>query len=155
MACSARRACAITWMIALVEQPIAIATVIAFRNASRLWIADGRRSSPTISTMRRPTCVAMRWWLASTAGIDDAPGKAMPSASAIAVIVLAVPIVMQVPWLRAMPPGSPPLVADQAGALVIPVLEGVRPEPSVLPAQLPRNIGPAGEDRRQVRWSRR
>jgi len=35
--------------------------------------------------------------LESAAGIEDAPGSVMPIASAIAVIVLAVPMVMQVP----------------------------------------------------------
>ena len=47
--------------------------------------------------MRRPHWVDMRWWLASAAGIDDAPGSVMPMDSAIAVIVLAVPMVMQWP----------------------------------------------------------
>jgi hypothetical protein len=45
----------------------------------------------------------MREWFASTAGIDDAPGKVSPKVSVIAVIVDAVPIVMQCPGLRAIP----------------------------------------------------
>src|ERR1700733_5489552 len=97
MSWPARRACAIRWMIALVEQPIAIATVIAFSNALRLWILFGVRSSQTISTIRRPDSEAIRMWPASAAGIDDAPGKVMPIDSAIAVMVEAVPMVMQVP----------------------------------------------------------
>lgn len=40
----------------------------------------------------------------SAAGIDLAPGRLSPRASAIAVIVEAVPMVMQVPAERAMPP---------------------------------------------------
>ena len=84
-------------MIALVEQPIAIATVIAFSKAFRVWILFGVRSSHTISTMRRPHSEAMRMWPASAAGIEDAPGKVMPIDSAIAVMVEAVPMVMQVP----------------------------------------------------------
>jgi hypothetical protein len=84
-------------MMALVEQPIAIATVIAFSKALRVWIFRGVKSSQTISTMRRPHSEAMRIWPASAAGIDDAPGSVMPIASAIAVMVDAVPIVMQVP----------------------------------------------------------
>ncbi len=84
-------------MIALVEQPIAIATVMAFSKAFRLWIFCGVRSSHTISTMRRPHSELMRMWPASAAGIDDAPGKVMPIDSAIAVMVEAVPMVMQVP----------------------------------------------------------
>ena len=97
MSWPARRACAIRWMIALVEQPIAIATVIAFSNALRVWILLGVRSSHTISTMRRPHSEAMRMWPASAAGIEDAPGSVMPIDSAIAVMVEAVPMVMQVP----------------------------------------------------------
>ena len=84
-------------MIALVEQPIAIATVMAFSNALRLWIFCGVRSSQTISTMRRPLSELMRIWPASAAGIDEAPGSVMPIDSAIAVMVEAVPMVMQVP----------------------------------------------------------
>ena len=84
-------------MIALVEQPIAIATVMAFSNALRVWILLGVRSSHTISTMRRPHSEAMRMWPASAAGIEDAPGSVMPIDSAIAVMVEAVPMVMQVP----------------------------------------------------------
>ena len=83
--------------MALVEQPIAIATAMAFRNASRVRICVGVRSSHTMSTMRRPHLGAMRMWLASAAGIDEAPGSVMPIASAIAVMVVAVPMVMQVP----------------------------------------------------------
>src|SRR5678815_6019018 len=90
----ARRAIATRWMIALVEQPIAIATAIAFSNDARLRIRAGVRSSQTISTMRRPHSADMRAWLTSAAGIDDAPGRLKPIVSAIAVIVLAVPIVM-------------------------------------------------------------
>src|SRR3954454_9790392 len=93
----ARRAWAIRWMMALVEQPIAIATTMAFSNALRVWITFGVRSSHTISTMRRPHSEAMRMWLASAAGIDEAPGRVMPIDSAIAVMVEAGPIVMQVP----------------------------------------------------------
>jgi hypothetical protein len=45
----------------------------------------------------------MRGWAASAAGIEVAPGSVRPSASAMMVIVEAVPIVMQVPAERAMP----------------------------------------------------
>ena len=57
----------------------------------------GVRSSHTISTMRRPVSALMRMWLASAAGIDEAPGRVMPSVSAMAIMVAAVPMVMQVP----------------------------------------------------------
>ncbi len=83
--------------MAFVEHPMAMATVIAFSNAARVWMRAGVRSSHTMSTMRRPVCVLMRMWLASAAGIEEAPGKVMPMASAMAVMVLAVPMVMQWP----------------------------------------------------------
>ena len=66
-----------------------------------LWIeswvirSEGLRSSQTMSTMRFPVCVAITAWRESAAGIEAAPGKVMPSASAALVIVEAVPIVMQ------------------------------------------------------------
>ena len=60
IATPARRASATTWMIALVEQPIAIATVIALSNAARSRILAGVRSSHTMSTARRPQSAAIR-----------------------------------------------------------------------------------------------
>jgi hypothetical protein len=50
--------------------------------------------------MRSPQVVAMRTWPASIAGIEVLPGSARPRASTMAVIVLAVPIVLQVPGER-------------------------------------------------------
>ena len=88
----------------------------------------------------------MRMWLASAAGIELAPGKVMPIASAMPIMVAAVPIVMQVPWLRAMPPS----ISFHASSLRRPArrssqyLKASDPEPSVWPRQLPRSIGPAG-----------
>src|ERR1700722_12271473 len=134
-------------MIALVEQPIAIATVMAFSNALRVWIFFGVRSSQTISTMRRPHSDAIRMWPASAAGIEDAPDSGIPIDSAIAVIVQAGPLVMQVPYLRAMPAST----STQSLSEIFPArrssqyFQASDPEPSVLPFQLPRNIGPAGK----------
>ena len=48
----------------------------------------------------------MRLWLESAAGIEEAPVSVMPSASTAAVIVDAVPIVMQWPCERAIPSSS-------------------------------------------------
>src|SRR5262249_45117975 len=45
----------------------------------------------------------MRGWLESAAGFEEAPGSVRPSASAIAIMVAAVPMTMQVPNERAMP----------------------------------------------------
>ena len=84
-------------MMALVEQPIAMATAMALPNAARVWMRCGVRSSQIISTMRRPDSDASRICPASAAGTELPPGSTMPTASAMAVIVLAVPIVMQVP----------------------------------------------------------
>jgi len=56
-----------------------------------------RQSFHTISTMHRPHTALIRMWLASATGTDDAPGSVMAMASAIAVMLLAVPMVMQVP----------------------------------------------------------
>ena len=88
----------------------------------------------------------MRGWLASGAGIDEAPGSVSPSASAIAIMVAAVPITMQVPNERAMPPSisfhsfSPMWPARFSSQY----FQTSEPEPSVWPRQLPRSIGPAG-----------
>jgi hypothetical protein len=67
------------------------------RTLAGVTIFPGVSSSQTISTMRRPHSADMRMWLASGAGIDDAPGMVSPIESAIAVIVDAVPMVMQCP----------------------------------------------------------
>ncbi len=132
--------------MALVEQPIAMATTIAFSNEARLRIRAGVRSSQTMSTMRRPHSADIRAWPMSAAGIDEAPGSDMPIASAIAVMVLAVPMVMQVPWLRAMPPSTPihSVFVSLPARRSSQYFQASEPEPSTLPCQLPRSIGPAG-----------
>ncbi len=56
-----------------------------------------------MSTIRRPLAAAIRLCAESTAGIDAAPGRVIPSTSAADVIVEAVPIVMQWPGERASP----------------------------------------------------
>ena len=76
---------------------MAIATAIAFSNAGRVWIWAGVRPSHTISTIRRPVSLANRICPASAASMLEPPGSTMPTASAMAVMVLAVPMVMQVP----------------------------------------------------------
>ena len=142
----ARREIATKWMMALVLHPSAMATARAFSKFLRVSMRAGVRSSHTISTTRRPHCVAMRWWLASTAGIDEAPGSVMPMASAMPIMVAAVPMVMQVPALRAMPPS----ISIHCTSLMLPArrssqnFQASEPEPSFLPFQLPWIIGPAG-----------
>ena len=51
----------------------------------------------TNSTARLPQAADIRLWFESAAGMDELPEKQTPKASAMAVIVLAVPIVIQTP----------------------------------------------------------
>ena len=89
----------------------------------------------------------MRGCPASAAGSDDAPGSVSPSASAMAIMVAAVPMVMQVPNERAMPFS----ISAQSASVILPArfssqyFQPSEPEPSVCPRQLPRSIGPAGQ----------
>ncbi len=82
----------------------------------------------------------------SAAGIEDAPGSDKPIASAIAIMVAAVPMVMQVPNERAMPFS----ISSHSASLILPArfssqyFQTSEPEPRYLPCQLPRSIGPAG-----------
>jgi O-succinylhomoserine sulfhydrylase len=114
----------------------AMATTAALRQAASVTILAGVRSSQTISTMRRPQAEPMRLWLESTAGIDEAPGRHSPIASAIAVIVEAVPMVMQVPAERAMPPCTP----SHSSSVMLPArrssqyFQASDPDPSDWPA---------------------
>ena len=66
--------------------------------------------------------MAMRTWFESAAGIDDAPGNVIPSASASAVMVDAVPIVMQKPGERAMPFS----MSFQSSAVMLPAQRSVQ-----------------------------
>ena len=74
-----------------------MATTMALRNAARVWIRLGRKSSHTMPTTRRPHSLASLMCPESAASMEDPPGSTMPTASAMAVIVLAVPMVMHVP----------------------------------------------------------
>ena len=60
----------------------------------------GVRSSQIMPTMRSPQLVAMRVCAESIAGMLLAPGSERPSASTMAVMVEAVPMVLQVPGAR-------------------------------------------------------
>ena len=99
-----------------------------------------------MSTMRLPVSVAIMAWRESAAGIEAAPGSVTPSASAALVMVEAVPIVMQWPGERAMPFSIP----FQSCSVMFPARSSAQyfqvslPEPSTLPPQSPRSIGPAG-----------
>ena len=144
-AAPARPAIAIRCTIALVEPPRAMATVTAFSKASVVRMSRGFRSSQTISTIRRPLADARRGWRESAAGMDDPPGSIIPSASAAAAMVEAVPMVMQVPNERAMPSS----ISFQAQSSSVPARFSAQyfqtslPLPSTWPRQLPRSMGPA------------
>src|SRR5215469_11030492 len=78
--------------------------------------------------------------------MDAAPGRVRPIASVALVIVDAVPIVMQWPGERAMPPSTP----FQSSSVILPARRSAQYfqvselEPSVTPFQLPLSIGPTG-----------
>ena len=95
-----RPAIAGRWITAFVEPPSACSVAMALWNASGVRICESRRSSCTICTMRRPVTCASARRRESAAGIAAAPVSVVPSASAIEVIVLAVPIVLQCPSER-------------------------------------------------------
>ena len=89
---------------------------------------------------------AIRGWLESGAGIAAAFGRLNPSVSMMLVMVDAVPMVMQVPAEREMPSS----ISFQSRAVMFPARNSSQyfhtsdPEPSVLPAQRPVSMGPAG-----------
>ncbi|MNV48163.1 hypothetical protein D3C71_1400560 [compost metagenome] len=82
-------------MIAFVDPPLAIVTVIAFSIAAAVMMSRGRIPWRTSSTICLPVRSDICLRLLSGAGIAAQPGNAMPIASAIEAIVLAVPITMQ------------------------------------------------------------
>src|SRR3546814_3584132 len=84
------RAIAFRWTGALVDPPIAELTRIAFRNAARVMMSDGRRLVRTISTIRLPVSHAHSCRSRYGAGIAAEPGNDIPSASASEFLVVAV-----------------------------------------------------------------
>ena len=139
-----RPAIAIRCTTALVEPPIAPLTMIAFSNAFRVRIFDMRRSSRTMSTMRRPENRQSTLRRESTAGIAALVGKPMPRASTIDAIVDAVPIVMQWPAERDMHASA----SVRSASFISPVFsisvnfQTWVPEPMSWPRNLPLSIGP-------------
>ena len=95
-----RPAIAVRWMMAFVEPPSASSVVAALRNADSVIICDGLTSRLMRSTAVRPASSAARIRRASAPGIAAVPGSAMPRASHITAIVLAVPMTMQCPAER-------------------------------------------------------
>jgi len=96
-----RAAMAVRWISAFVEPPIACSTTRALVIEAGVSSADGRGPCAASATARAPDASARRSRSACTAGIVAAPGSAMPTASAMHAIVLAVPITMHVPAVGA------------------------------------------------------
>ncbi len=92
--------------MALVEPPMASSTRKAFSTERAVMTCEGRIGCFTISTARRPLASPARSRSACTAGIAALPGSAMPSASASAAMVEAVPITAQVPAVVARLPST-------------------------------------------------
>lgn len=88
---------AVRWMIAFVAPETADRATMALWNTARVMTADGRRSSWTRSTARRPVATPKRRRSDETAGAVPARGSVMPSASRTQPMVEAVPITMHVP----------------------------------------------------------
>ena len=115
--------------------PIAPLTRIAFSNASRVRMREMRKSSRTISTIRRPAVCASAKRRESTAGIAALCGSAKPRASTMEAIVDAVPMLMQCPADRAMQLSA----AMKSGNVIVSALTSSRkrhrsvPEPMSLP----------------------
>ena len=95
---------------ALVEPPSAITTRIAFRNASRVMMSRGLRPRRRQAITACPAAIRSCSLRGSTAGIEELPGSAMPSASTAEDMVLAVYMPPHAPWqgmaARSMPARS-------------------------------------------------
>ena len=132
--------------MALVEPLMAMSVLMALSNEAGERMSLGFKSSHTISTIRRPAMLAMRGCAVTTAGIEEAAGMVMPRTSAMALMVEAVPIVMQVPAEGAMASS----ISPQASSHKLPAQRSAQyfhtsvPEPSVSVPQRAGSIGPAG-----------
>ena len=85
------------WMTPLVEPPSASSTRAAFSTEPWVMMRSGVRPMPIMRTAAAPEASAARMRSACTAGIAAVPGSVMPSASAMAAMVEAVPITAQEP----------------------------------------------------------
>ncbi|KAG0736870.1 hypothetical protein G6F24_018175 [Rhizopus arrhizus] len=92
-----RPAMAVRWTMPFVEPPIDSSTRKAFSMDLPLMIWSGVSRDAAMATAVAPVRSATRTRSAVTAGADAPPATIMPSASVMQAMVLAVPIVMQVP----------------------------------------------------------
>ena len=133
----ARPAMATRWTMAFVEPPSAIRRQSRCRTKRHLK-KRGFRLSQTFSTICRPAWAAIRQCEASLAGMDEAPGNVRPRVSAMAVIVEAVPIVMQWPCDRAIPSSTSSHASSESlRAFLRPETPDVRAAPENLAAPVP------------------
>ena len=130
---------------AFVDPPRAMSTRTAFSKASRVRMRLGRRSSPTMATIRRPAASARRSRRESGAGMAAMPGRVRPRASVRAAIVLAVPITMHVP----VEGKSSPWIASRRAASSAPARYSPQTRrqsvhaPRRAPSKRPVSMGPA------------
>ena len=132
-----RPAIAMRWITALVEPPMAWSVRIAFSNASRVMMSEGRVPAATRSMIWDPARSATWRRRESTAGIAALPLGAMPSASVMQAIVDAVPIGEQCPKLRHMPDSNSSQSAcdDPSAADLVVQSPAVRARADVLVAE--------------------
>ena len=128
----------------MVDPPIAPFVRIAFSNAAFVRISDGFRSSFTICTILRPVRCAITRRRLSTAGIAALPDSAIPNASAMLAIVLAVPIVLHDPGDRLIDASASRKSACDISPAFTASLNFHRcvPDPTRSPRKYPFSIGP-------------
>ena len=85
------------WRMVLVEQPMAMSSVRALLTALSVITSRGRRPRSTSSIIFMPVCLARRTRSAMTAGMVPFPGRAMPRASVMQFMELAVNSPAQLP----------------------------------------------------------
>ena len=99
-----RPAIAVRCTTALVEPPSAISMRNAFSTDCVVMIVEGVIGCCVRRTATRPDASAATSRCESTAGIAAVPGNAIPKASVMQAIVLAVPMTAQVPAVTASLP---------------------------------------------------
>ena len=140
-----RPAIAIRWITALVEPPIAASVLIAFSNASRVRMFDELQvlvhhlDDAPARHCARARCAGRR-----PPGRPRCPAGRRRAPRPCEAIVVAVPIVMQWPWLRCMQLSA----SKKSCSFSVPartcslMLHTPVPEPSSWPRHLPLSIGP-------------
>ena len=141
----ARPATATRCTIALVLPPMAMSARIALSNAAAVSSSDGRGPrARAISTARRPLISASTSRRESGAGMAALFGSVMPSVSAIAAIVDAVPITMQWPVERDRHDSTSAISSSEmlSARRSAQIFRASVPEPISWSRHTPRSIGP-------------